>query len=77
MEWLTKRFDSLMNLEFIGHPHNNRTDDEWQATFARLGLSLHHRSVYRVAGVFKQAVYVLEPQNMAAQSPENSHLKAA
>jgi len=30
MEWLTKRFDSLMNLEFFNHPHSNRTDSEWQ-----------------------------------------------
>ena len=61
MEWLTKRFDSLMNLEFRGHPHSNRTDIEWQATFKRLGLTLEYKSVHRVAGIFKQAVYVLEP----------------
>ncbi len=60
MEWLTKRFDSLMNLEFRGHPHSNRTDDEWQATFQRLGLSLEYKSIHRVAGIFKQAVYVLK-----------------
>jgi len=63
MGWLTKRFDSLMNLEFIGHPHSNRTDKDWQATFERLGLSLRHSSVHRVAGIFKQAVYVLEPRH--------------
>ena len=60
MEWLTKRFDSLMNLECKGHPHSNRTDKDWLASFERLGLTLRHRRVYRVAGVFKQAVYVLE-----------------
>lgn len=60
MEWLTKRFDSLMNLEFKGHPHSNRTDKDWLASFEQLGLTLRHRTVYRVAGVFKQAVYVLE-----------------
>jgi len=61
MEWLTKRFDSLMNLEFFGHPHSNRTDKEWQKIFQRLGLSLRYNSVHRVGGIFKQAVYVLEP----------------
>jgi len=62
MEWLTKRFDSLMNLEFFGHPHSNRSDKDWLATFERLGLSIHHKSVHRVEGIFKQAVYVLEPR---------------
>ncbi len=73
MEWLTKRFDSLMNLEFFGHPHNNRTDAQWQATFERLGLSVHHKSIHRVAGIFKQAIYVLEPR----MEQNEIHLKAA
>ncbi len=60
MEWLTKRFDSLMNLEFKGHPHSNRTDKDWLASFERLGLSLRHREIHRVAGLFKQAVYVVD-----------------
>ena len=73
MEWLTKRFDSLMNLEFKGHPHSNRTDKEWQATFERLGLSVEHRSIHRIAGIFKQAVYVLEPR----QAKPEASLQAA
>lgn len=77
MEWLTKCFDSLMNLEFTGHPHSNRTDAQWQATFARLGLSIQHRSVHRVAGIFKQAVYVLESKNIAAENHTDSHSEAA
>jgi len=64
MEWLTKRFDSLMNLEFKGHPHSNRTDQEWQDTFRRLGLSIKYKSVNRIAGIFKQAIYVLEPSGV-------------
>ena len=60
MEWLTKRFDSLMNLEFKGHPHSNRTDKDWLASFERLGLSLRHREIHRVAWLFKQAVYVVD-----------------
>jgi len=59
MEILTKAFDSLMNLEFFGHPHSNRTDGEWQESFGRLGLTVRHKCVYRVGGIFKQAVYVL------------------
>ena len=60
MEWLTKAFDSLMNLEFIGHPHSNRTHAQWIETFAKLGLQLRHQSIYRIGGIFKQAVYVLD-----------------
>jgi len=60
MEWLTKGFDSLMNLEFIGHPHSNRADAQWMETFAGLGLKVQHASIYRIGGVFKQAVYVLD-----------------
>ena len=60
MEWLTKAFCSLMNFEFIGHPHNNRTHAEWIETFEKMGLKLWHKSTHRVGGIFKQAVYVLE-----------------
>jgi len=59
MEWLTKRFDSLMNLEFRGHPHSNRSDLEWQASFKRLGLRLEYKSIHRIGGIFQQAVYVI------------------
>jgi len=77
MEWLTKRLDSLMNLEFFGHPHSNRTDDEWQATFERLGLSVNHRSIHRIGGIFKQAVYVVEPRKADSVSYITPYKKAA
>jgi SAM-dependent methyltransferase len=39
-----KRFvflvDSILNLEFAGHPHSNRRDEEWRDTFQRLGLRM-------------------------------------
>ena len=65
MDWLTKRMDSLMNLEFFGHPHSNRTDAQWRERFAAMGLTLRHASIYRVGGIFKQAVYVLEVNSPA------------
>ena len=64
MEWLTKLVDSVMNLEFIGHPHSNRTDIIWKQSFDRLNLSLKYSKTYPVAGFFKQAIYVLEPRDM-------------
>ena len=65
MEWLTKRMDSLMNLEFIGHPHSNRSDAQWRSSFAYMGLTLRHASLHRVGGIFKQAVYVVEADNVS------------
>ncbi|MEL6112879.1 MAG: class I SAM-dependent methyltransferase [Pseudomonadota bacterium] len=59
-ERATKATDSLLNLEFLSHPHTNRTDKGWQQAFKALGLTLRHRAVYPVAGIFRQAVYVVE-----------------
>lgn len=58
-------FDSLLNWEWKGHPHSNRSDREWKATFARLGLSLQHaryRSSRRSlsCGLLKHAIYYLQ-----------------
>ena len=32
-EWITKVWDSILNLEFIGHPHENDSDQGWRARF--------------------------------------------
>lgn len=58
-------FDSLLNWEWKGHPHSNRSDREWKATFTRLGLSLQHaryRSSRRSlsCGLLKHAIYYLQ-----------------
>ncbi|MEL6186640.1 MAG: methyltransferase domain-containing protein [Myxococcota bacterium] len=57
---LTKIVDSLVNLEFRGHPHHNQSDQGWRSTFAELGLELVHTSQRPFAGAFLQALYVLE-----------------
>jgi len=56
----TKVADSITNLEFFGHPHSNRSDSEWRETFAKHDLRLIHGAVHRLAGIFQQAVYVLD-----------------
>ena len=58
--WYTKRTDSLTNLEFIGHPHSNRSHTEWLETFERLGLTLRYAKVHSLALIYQQAVYVLD-----------------
>lgn len=58
-KWLTCAVDSLANLEFRGHPHQNRTDRGWRKSFRSLGLLLRYSKDYRFLGFFRQAVYVL------------------
>jgi len=36
----TRTIDSLLNLEFFGHPHTNKSDSEWRRIFAGVGLRL-------------------------------------
>jgi SAM-dependent methyltransferase len=55
--WVT---DSVVNWEFYGHPHTNRTDAEWRALFERNGLTLKRVEYYRFLLFFKQVTYVLE-----------------
>lgn len=56
----TKFTDSITNLEFIGHPHSNRTDAQWLAAIKALGLSVKHHKIYRLAKIYQQAVYIVE-----------------
>ena len=56
----TMAMDSIVNLEFRGHPHGNRSDPEWRATFARLGLYVVSSSSKPFWRWFDSGVYVLE-----------------
>ena len=59
-QYLTYTVDSLINFEFLEHPHNNRTDEEWQNLFKRLELKLIYTENYSFLFLFKQVIYVLE-----------------
>jgi SAM-dependent methyltransferase len=63
--YLTWWADSLLNLEFRGHPHANRPDGAWRRHFAAHGWQLVHTRSRRIAGLFQQQTYVLD----AARSP--------
>jgi len=52
--------DSLVNLEFTGHPHSNKSDAEWREAFTRMNLRLLDTKYTHTAYVFKHAVYYLE-----------------
>ena len=57
MTWFT---DSLVNWEFYGHPHTNRTDAKWKEMFERNGLKLEKAEYYRFLFFFKQVTYILK-----------------
>ncbi len=60
---LTHWLDSLLNWEFHTHPHSNRSDAEWKASFNRHGAALIDTHIYKVALLFRQAVYVIIPRS--------------
>lgn len=61
-KYLTYFTDSLVNLEFAGHPHTNKTDQGWQETFKAKGLKLVDRESFRTLIFFRQVIYVLEKE---------------
>lgn len=57
---LTHFADSLVNLEFSGHPHHNKSDPEWRALFAVMGLKISDARRERFLLLFEQAIYCLD-----------------
>jgi SAM-dependent methyltransferase len=62
--WLNKQltffFDSLVNIEFWGHPHTNKTDAEWREVFQKLGFKIIDSKYQRSLWVFQHAAYYLQ-----------------
>ncbi len=59
-KYLTFFVDSIVNLEFVSHPHSNKSDSEWKRAFVELGLQLRDAKYDRFLLFFKQATYFLE-----------------
>lgn len=59
-KYLTFFVDSLVNFEFIGHPHSNQTDDQWKHIFQDLNLTISYSTSHQFLIFFRQSVYVLE-----------------
>ncbi|MFT5053977.1 MAG: alpha-1,6-mannosyltransferase [Oceanospirillaceae bacterium] len=59
-ELITHVTDSIVNLEFIGHPHTNKTDTEWKALFSKYGFELKEFKSERFLIFFRQNTYVLK-----------------
>ena len=59
-KYITYFLDSLLNLEFIGHPHTNKNDKLWKETFGRLGLKIVEARYSSSYLVLRHAAYYLE-----------------
>ncbi|HEX2898531.1 MAG TPA: class I SAM-dependent methyltransferase, partial [Bacteroidia bacterium] len=59
-KYLTYFTDSLVNLEFEGHPHTNKNDVQWLALFKNMDLQLVYREEFRTLVFFTQVIYVVE-----------------
>lgn len=58
--YLTYAWDSFLNFEFFGHPHQNKTDHNWIALFEDLGLKLVAKSEKQSALFMWHVTYILE-----------------
>lgn len=56
---ITHFTDSLVNLEFKGHPHSNRTDKDWVDFLKELGFEVQQALYTRTLGYFRQVIYEL------------------
>lgn len=60
-KYLTFFLDSLLNLEFFGHPHTNKSDKAWLDYFKKQGLQIEHAAYSKsLGGSLKNATYVLK-----------------
>lgn len=57
---ITKVWDSVLNLEFIGHPHSNDSDQGWRERFRALGFKVITSRSWWAALFMWQVLYVLE-----------------
>jgi len=61
-KYLTFFTDSLFNFEFIGHPHSNKTEEEWQKIFDNLDLKIKNKQKDKVLIFFEQITYYLKKE---------------
>lgn len=51
--------DSLVNFEWRGHPHTNKTEKEWEEIFSKLSFNVLKKEAHRILWIFKQVTYVV------------------
>lgn len=61
-QYLTYFADSLLNFEFKGHPHSNKSREEWNQVCDDLGLKLEVMRSDRFLLFFRQETYLISPK---------------
>jgi len=56
-KYITFFLDSLFNLEFLWHPHTNKTDKQWQDTFSKMWLKILKVKYNKSFIFFRHATY--------------------
>lgn len=59
-KYYTYALDSVLNREFFGHPHTNKTDAEWRRLFAEHDLRIVRTDKLNAFGFLKNYIYYLE-----------------
>lgn len=59
-KYTTFIWDSVVNLEFLGHPHSNKTDVEWKKLFQKLKLELLFTDYIIDLGFLRAVTYFIE-----------------
>lgn len=65
---LTLAADSLINMEFAGHPHMDQDAAGWRSLFADLGFRVHGEQDERFWLLFQSALFVLAPAERTGAS---------
>ena len=58
-KYITFAIDSVLNFEFFGHPHTNKTDKEWKKIFTDLGFRLEKAEYHKSHIFLRHATYYL------------------
>lgn len=58
-KYITFIADSINNWEFVGHPHTNKTDNQWREIFDKYNLKIEKVEYYSFLLFFKQVTYLL------------------
>jgi len=59
-KYLTFIMDSILNMEFFGHPHSNKTKEEWETLFEEIGLKILDQKSHTFWRFFTSGIFYLE-----------------
>ena len=62
-KYLTFAMDSFVNMEFLNHPHTNKSDKDWRSLFNRYNLTIKDVSSHNYWRFFTSTTYFLEKTN--------------